>query len=258
VIALMVTAVSCCATLIGGWVAMRAQDRRHLVLGVAAGVLLGVVAFDLLPEALAGDPTEVFHVPAPLLTFALGFLALHVIERSVAVHRGHEGEYGAHGHGHERAPSEGRHGGGNQQNVGLLAGGALVAHSVMDGFGIGAAFQAATAIGVAVAIAVVAHDFADGFNTYTITSLYGNARRRAVTLLILDAIAPIVGASITLLVDIPAHALALYLGFFAGFLLYLATADILPEAHSQHNNRLTLACTVAGVGAMWLVIGLAG
>ena len=247
-VALAVTAVSCCATLIGGWVAMRAQDRRHLVLGVAAGVLLGVVAFDLLPEALAGEPDDVFHVPAPLLTFALGFLTLHVIERSVAVHRGHEGEYGAHGHAH----------GHGQQNVGLLAGSALVAHSVMDGFGIGAAFQAATAIGVAVAIAVVAHDFADGFNTYTITSLYGNARRRAITLLVLDALAPIVGASITLLIDIPERALALYLGFFAGFLLYLATADILPEAHSQHGNRLTLACTLVGVGVMWLVIGLAG
>jgi zinc transporter ZupT len=49
----------------------------------------------------------------------------------------------------------------------------------------------------------------------------------------------------------------LYLGYFAGFLLYLATADILPEAHARHPSRLTLACTVAGAGFMWLVVGLA-
>ena len=30
------------------------------------------------------------------------------------------------------------------------------------------------------------HDFADGFNTYTITSLYGNDRRRTLTLLVAD------------------------------------------------------------------------
>jgi len=42
-----------------------------------------------------------------------------------------------------------------------------------------------------------------------------------------------------------------------GILLYLATSDILPEAHASHPSRLTLACTIAGAGFMWLVIGLA-
>jgi MFS family permease len=101
------------------------------------------------------------------------------------------------------------------------------------------------------------HNFADGFNTYTITSLYGNDRRRALTLLVADALAPVTGAAITLLVTIPQEILGLYLGFLAGVLLYLATSDILPEAHVRHPSRLTLACTVLGVGFMWLVIGLA-
>jgi len=108
-----------------------------------------------------------------------------------------------------------------------------------------------------VAIAVISHDFADGFNTYTITSLYGNNRRRALTLLACDAVAPVTGAAITLAVTIPHHVLGLFLGFFAGILLYLATSDILPEAHASHPSRLTLACTIAGAGFMWLVIGLA-
>ncbi|MGR6915337.1 hypothetical protein ACU635_13920 [[Actinomadura] parvosata] len=43
---------------------------------------------------------------------------------------------------------------------------------------------------MAVAIGVITHDFTDGFNTYTLTLLYGNARRRALTLLTLDALAP--------------------------------------------------------------------
>jgi hypothetical protein len=60
-----------------------------------------------------------------------------------------------------------------------------------------------------VAIAVLSHDFADGFNTYTITSLYGNDRQRALTLLVADALAPVTGAAITLLVTIPQQILAL-------------------------------------------------
>jgi zinc and cadmium transporter len=79
----------------------------------------------------------------------------------------------------------------------------------------------------------------------------------ALTLLACDALAPVTGAAITLAVTISHHVLGFYLGFFAGILLYLATSDILPEAHASHPTRLTLACTVAGAGFMCLVIGLA-
>jgi zinc transporter ZupT len=236
--------------LVGGIVAQRIGDRRHLVLGLAAGLMLGVVGFDLLPEALAMQTGVVFGVPAALLMFVAGFLALHIIERSVAIHRAHEGEYAphAHGHGHAHDPVRG---------IGLTAGAALVGHSVMDGFAIGAAFQAGSTVGIVVAIAVVAHDFADGFNTYTITRMYGNDHGRARLLLGADALAPVIGAAVTLAFTIPSGALGLYLGFFAGFLLYLATSDILPEAHSPHPSTSTLLCTVAGASVMWLVIGLA-
>ncbi|MCX4746429.1 ZIP family metal transporter [Kitasatospora sp. NBC_01287] len=255
--AVLVAAGAFLMTLIGGYVAQRTGDRRHLVLGFAAGLMLGVVAFDLLPEALTEAPEELYGVPRALLMFAAGFLAIHCVERSVAIHRAHEGEYGPHTHAHGHAHPHG-HGKARSEGIGLTAAGALVGHSLMDGFAIGAAFQAGGTVGTVVAIAVVAHDFADGFNTYTVTRLYGNNRRRALTLLFADALAPVTGAAITLAFTIPEHVLGLYLGFFAGFLLYLATSDILPEAHSPHPSRSTLLCTLIGVGFMWLVIGLAG
>lgn len=264
-------------TLLGGLAAGRVGDRRHLLLGLAAGLMLGVVAFDLLPESLEAAGHRLFGVPESLLMFVVGFLVLHVAERSVAIHRAHEQEYAIHEHGHhDVAPHAGGgglvyggarghghgHGHGSTtdgrvEKLGLAAALALCVHSTMDGFAIGAAFQVGNSFGAVVAVAVLAHDFADGFNTYTITRLYGNDRKRALTLLGLDAIAPVLGASITLLVTVPDHVVGIYLGFFAGFLMYLATSDILPEAHSPHPSRSTLACTVAGAGLMWLVVGLA-
>ena len=233
------------STLSGGAVALRARDKLHLVLGLAAGVMLGVVALDLLPEAMSQAHMLVLGVPAVMLTTLAGFFTIHVIERALAIHRGHEGEFGGHAHAH--AP--------RRQAVGLLAGGGLVLHSLLDGVGIGVGFQAGRDVGIAVAVAVIAHDFADGFNTYTITSLYGNDRRRALGLLALDAIAPVVGVAIGTVLPAPHQAIGLYLGYFAGFLLYLATSDILPEAHARHPSRLTLAATVAGAAMMWLVVG---
>ncbi|MCX5344377.1 ZIP family metal transporter [Streptomyces atratus] len=227
-------------TLAGGWVAQRVTDRRHLVLGFAGGLMLGVVGLDLLPEAIgaAGDP--VFGVPAALLLFVGGFLVAHLVERLLAVRRA------AHGAGEERVPQ-----------VGLTAAAAMVGHSLMDGVALGAAFQVGAGMGAAVALAVITHDFADGFNTYTITSLYGNARRKAVLMLFADAVAPLVGAATTLLFTLPEEPLGCYLGFFGGALLYLAAAEILPEAHHEHPARSTLLCTVAGVGLIWLVVGIA-
>lgn len=227
-------------TLAGGWVAQRVTDRRHLVLGLAGGLMLGVVGLDLLPEAVEAAGGAVFGVPAALLLFVGGFLVAHVVERSLAVRQA------AHGAGEQRVPQ-----------VGLTAAAAMVGHSLMDGIALGAAFQVGGGMGAAVALAVITHDFADGFNTYTITSLYGNARRKALLMLYADALAPIVGAATTLLFTLPEELLGCYLGFFGGALLYLAAAEILPEAHHDHPARSTLLCTVAGVGFIWLVVGIA-
>ncbi|MFI6339994.1 ZIP family metal transporter [Streptomyces sp. NPDC050535] len=230
-------------TLAGGWTAQRVTDRRHLVLGLAGGLMLGVVGLDLLPEALHAAGQEVFGVPAALLLFVAGFLLAHLVERLLAARQA------AHG-GEE---SDGR-----APEVGLTAAGAMVGHSAMDGVAIGAAFQVGGGMGLAVALAVIAHDFADGFNTYTITSLYGNDRRKAIMMLVADAAAPVAGAASTLFVTIPERLLGCYLGLFGGVLLYLAAAEILPEAHHEHPARSTVLCTVAGAAFIWLVVGLAG
>ncbi|MGW6461132.1 ZIP family metal transporter [Streptomyces sp. NPDC055078] len=227
-------------TLFGGWTAQRVTDRRHLVLGLAGGLMLGVVGLDLLPEALEAADHRVFGVPQALLLFVGGFLLAHLVERLLAVRQA------AHGAADEKVPQ-----------VGLTAAAAMVGHSLMDGIAIGAAFQVGESMGLTVALAVVAHDFADGFNTYTLASLYGNTRRKAVAMLVADAIAPVVGAASTELFTIPVELLGSYLGFFGGALLYLAAAEILPEAHHTHPARSTLLCTVAGVGFIWLMVGVA-
>jgi ZIP family zinc transporter len=236
-------------TLFGGWTAQRVTDRRHLVLGLAGGLMLGVVGLDLLPEAVSAAGDEIFGVPQALLLFVGGFLVAHLVERLLA------GRQASHGADESEEPAVA---GGRVPQVGLTAAAAMVGHSLMDGIALGAAFQLGGGMGTAVALAVIAHDFADGFNTYTITSLYGNDRRKALTMLLADAVAPVIGAASTLFFTLPGELLGSYLGFFGGALLYLSAAEILPEAHHDHPARSTLLCTVLGVGFIWLVVGFAG
>ncbi|WP_068024628.1 ZIP family metal transporter [Nocardia mexicana] len=240
--AILLSLISFCSTLVGGLVAVRIGDRKRIVLGLAAGVMLGVVAFDLLPDALEESKYTVAGVPGALIAGVVGFFTVHIIEQATAIHVGHENEFGSHTH--------------DFQSVGILAACGLIFHSMLDGLSIGVGFQTGTALGISVAIAVICHDFADGFNAFTIPTLYGNAHRRALLLLWLDALAPVVGAVIGTLIHIPSNLAGLYLGYFAGFLLYLATGDILPEAHAGKPSRLVLLCTVAGAAFMFVVAAL--
>ncbi|TDC87168.1 ZIP family metal transporter [Actinomadura sp. 7K507] len=249
--AVLVSLLAFLMTLVGGLAAMKVRDNRHLVLGLAGGLMLGVVAFDLIPESLEMTRHSPFGVPLPMIGFAAGFLLLHVVEQAVAIHRAHEHEYAPHVHAHA-------HGQGGGGSAGLLAASALVAHSLMDGISIGLGFQSGTEVGIFVALAVIAHDFADGFNTVTAASLNRGDRRPAVALLFADALAPIAGAALGTLVKVPDAVLGPYLGLFAGVLLYLSAAEILPEAHSVHPRVMTLAATGLGLTAVLFIVGLAG
>jgi ZIP family zinc transporter len=142
--------------------------------------------------------------------------------------------------------------------VGVLSAAALAGHSFMDGVGIGLGYQISPRVGAMVALAVIAHDFADGLNTVTLMLAHGNPRGRALAALATDAAAPVAGAASTLLFHLPPFALALYLGFFAGFLLYIGASDILPEAHSERSSALTILLTCLGTGFVYVVSRIAG
>jgi ZIP family zinc transporter len=230
------------STLLGGLFALRNTNRLHLVLGFTAGVILGVVAFDILPETAHLSRATGTSFSTPMVALAAGFLFFHVIEKSILVHDAHESEYAHHSH-----PA-----------VGLASALALSGHSLTDGIAIGLAFQVNSSTGLTVALAVIGHDFADGINTTALMLAHGNSRRRSLALLLLDAVAPVIGAASTLFYTVPDRDLLLYLGAFAGFLLYIGASDILPEAHADHPSQLTLIMTILGTALMWVLIRAIG
>lgn len=242
--ALLLSLATFASTLGGGLLALRFRDRLHYVLGFTAGVLLAVVAFDILPEIFGLAQEHGFDATQAMVTLVIGFLLFHGLEKFLLVHHVHEADYAVHRH----------------PQVGMLSALALVGHSFMDGVGLGLAFQVSQSVGIAVAVAIVAHDFSDGLNTVSLMLRHGNPSRRAMAMLVLDAIAPVLGAASTLIFQVPPLGLMLYLGFFAGFLLYIGVADILPEAHSGASPATALkliGLTCLGAAFAFGVLGLA-
>lgn len=234
---LLLAFLTFCSTLVGGLTALHHRGNLHKLLGYTAGVILGVVSFDLLPEIFK-SLQQLHHTPTgAMIALMVGFLLFHIVEKSILLHHAHEDEYESHHHPH----------------VGVASALALSGHSFLDGVGIGLGFQAGTAVGITVAIAVLAHDFSDGLNTVALMLVNKNNRRQAFGMLLLDAVAPVLGALTTLIVRIPQNNLILYLGFFAGFLLYIGASEILPEAHSKHSSYFTIFMTVFGAVSIFVV-----
>ena len=219
------------STFLGGLFSIKNKDRLHLVLGFTAGVLLGVVSFDIFPEIISGVIRTGMKPVAPMIALVLGFLIFHILEKSIMLHHSHEDEYADHKH----------------PQVGVFSALALAGHSFMDGVGIGLGFKVSPAVGIIVAIAVISHDFTDGMNTVSLMLTNKNSVSKTRWFLFLDAITPVLGVLSTFLFTVSDHFLVLYLGFFAGFLLYIGASDILPEAHSKHSSWKTIALTVFGV-----------
>ena len=212
------------ATLLGGFFALSLRGRQGLVLGFSAGAVIGVAFFDLLPEALSlGD----FRM---LGAAAAGFFLYLLFDRLVM-----------------------RHGNPARGFVGATS---LSAHSLLDGFGIGIAFQAGHDAGLVVSAAVLAHDFADGLNTVNIVTKNGGARAQALRWLVIDAIAPLLGAGISLFFSLRADLLGLLLAGLAGFFLYIGAVDLLPESQRAPQRLWSGFATLLGALFLYAVARL--
>ena len=225
------------STFLGGLFAIKFRDKLHAIMAFAAGVLLGVVGFDVFPEIIEQIKVNDFEPLPVMAALVIGFLIFHILEKTILIHYAHEADYTEHKHPH----------------VGVLSALALAGHSFMDGVGIGFGFQISPAIGALVAVAVISHDFTDGMNTVTLMLRHKNTVSRSKAFLLVDSLAPILGAASTFLFKPSAHFLTLYLGFFAGFLLYIGASDILPEAHSKQSSYKLIGLTLLGTLFIFIV-----
>ena len=240
-IAIVLAAVTVGSTTLGGSVALRSKDRFHLVLGLAAGLLLGLVGFDLLPEVFVGGGLHLGKIPLVAIAFVAGFLFLHFFEQLAGGHEPAESEY-AHEHTHYG------------DAAGAAGAFAMAIHVFFDGVGLAVAYKVNSSLGIAVFLALLVHAFSDGLNTVSMLVKNGSWTNKAKYLLGVDAVARIGGASLGTYLAISDQWLNVYLALFAGFVIYIATSHILPEAHSRHPSRVTMLATLAGVGIMWAVV----
>jgi zinc transporter ZupT len=235
--AFILSVVTFLTTLAGGLFAFKFRDRLHYIISFTAGVLVAVVVFDIIPEIFGITSSFNLSITPPLIALLVGFMVIHFLEKIAALHHTHEEEYADHRH----------------PMVGLVSAGGLAFHSFLDGIGIGLGFQVNFNVGVLITVAVLAHDFCDGLNTVSLMLVNKNTNRKTFILLLIDALAPVLGVLLTFFVSISEEGIVLYLGFFAGFLLYIGAADLLPEAHSKRSSYKLIGLTALGMIVIFVI-----
>jgi zinc transporter ZupT len=229
--AIVLSVITCFSTVFGGVFAARYRRNIGILGAFAAGVLITTSLLDILPQTFKLATSANVDLEVVMALTVVGFLFLYIISRLISEHVfSKDGEY-----------VEVKHPLG-----GVFATSELSVHSFIDGLAIGFGLEADIHVGIIIAFAVICHDFTDGLSTVTVMLNSGNSLKNSLRMLFLDAIAPVLGAVVTLFLQLPSYYIVLLLPFFAGGFLYLGASDLLPQAHVENPATLTVITCTAG------------
>jgi len=222
--------------------ALLSRFTQHL-LSLAAGALLATAFMRLLPEAF--EQSAVAGVSAQVLfaVLLMGLIFFFLLDKAELWHHGHE-----HGHSHsEVAHTHHHHTGGSWA---VLLGDSV--HAFGDGILIAAAFVSDSRLGVAAALAVMAHEVPHHVGDLVVLrQSLGNAKAALIKLSLSGSVTALGGLIGYLLVGALEEYLPLFLVVAASSFIYVALADLIP----QLQKRLSPTETAAQVA--WLFAGIA-
>jgi zinc and cadmium transporter len=242
--------------------ALLSRFTQHL-LSLAAGALLATAFMRLLPEAF--EQSAVAGVSAQILfaVLLMGLMFFFLLDKAELWHHGHEHGHShemdevrdqSHGHEHHdhaHSRSETAH---NHHHTGgswaVLLGDSV--HAFGDGILIAAAFVADSRLGVAAALAVMAHEVPHHVGDLVVLrQSLGNAKAALIKLSLSGGVTALGGLIGYLLVGALEEYLPLFLVVAASSFIYVALADLIPQLQKRLSPRQT-AAQVA-----WLFAGIA-
>lgn len=200
----------------------------------AAGVLLSAAFVSLLPEALEQND----NYSAILLTTLIAFLVFFFLERFLQVFHHH--------HEHEEKKKK-------SSSTLIVIGDTL--HNALDGVAIGAAFLVSPATGIVAAIAVALHEIPQEIGDFGLLLKNGMKKKRVILVNVISALATTITAVIVFGFGSEESVFVPYvLAITAGFFIYIAASDIIPELHEQSKSKYDLRPWFLLLGALLIII----
>jgi len=226
---------SICSVGVAGLLLLLKGERLSLVTGglipYAIGTLLGAAFLGMIPHALLRLPSA-----SILPTVLFGIILFYLLEKFALWRHCHEQPCDVH----------------TRAGTMILLGDSL--HNFVDGVAIAAAFAESVSLGVAVSMAVIAHEVPQEVGDFAILLKSGYSRFQALLFNLLSSLAALFGAVMTyFLLPIVQSLVPYLLSISAASFIYVALADLVPGRRVTGGLRSLaweLPLMVLGIGTI--------
>lgn len=225
-------------SLIGALILFRNKDQASKVVQYAtpfaAGVLLAAAFTGLLPEAIeqSNDASGI------LLAAFVSFMLFFFLERFLQVFHHH--------HEHEERKKK--------SSTALIVIGDTL-HNALDGVAIGAAFLINAPTGIVAAFAVAFHEVPQEIGDFGLLLKNGVKKKKVIIINVVSALATTVTAVVIFGFGNGESEIVPYLlAITAGFFIYIAASDIIPEIHAKSTEKFDLRPWMLLLGAITIMI----
>jgi len=209
----------------------RLKNALILLIGFAAGGLIGGAFLHLLPEAL--EQAESFRV---FLYLILGFIAFFVLERYLYWRHCHNGVCTVHAFTYLNLIGDG-------------------IHNFTDGLIIGTSFLVSVRFGAITSLVIIMHEIPQEIGDFGVLVYGGFTRFRALYYNFICALSCVAGTIVGYLVSENVVSLSpVLLPFTAGGFIYIAACDLVPELHKQPDAKKGLFSMVAFLSGILFIV----
>lgn len=203
-----------------------------IIVGFAAGSLIGSAFLHLLPEAAEKSSSQ------SLFLYALiGFTVFFLMEKYFYWRHCHNGVCEAHAFTYLNLIGDG-------------------IHNFVDGMVIAASFVTDTRLGVITTLVVIFHEIPQEIGDFSILIYGGFSKKKALVCNFICGLTAVVGAILGYFLSEAISNFSVFLiAFTAGGFIYIASSDLIPEMHKHADTRganISFAAFILGLAFMFI------
>lgn len=217
-------------TTIGGIIGVTFKNTSNkflsFILEFAAGLMISIVCFDLIPEAL-----ELSSLTYTLIGIVIGVICMIICDNVIK----------------DKCNTKRVSRTNSLLKTGIVVGIGLALHNFPEGLAIGSGFGASIKLGYSLAIAILLHDIPEGISMSVPMRYGGMNKTKVVVYTLLSGVTTGVGAFFgALLGTIGAGVISICLSFAAGAMLYIVSGELIPESKNLYKGRFASLGNILG------------
>lgn len=211
--------------IIGATLKLKSNKFLSFILEFAAGLMLAIVCFELIPEAMA-----ISGIINVIIGIVIGVLIMFICDHIIN-----------YKYAKKKIESN------SLLKTGIIVGIGLAIHNFPEGLAIGSGFESSMKLGLSLAIAICLHDIPEGISMAVPMKSGGMKSGKVILYTILSGITTGIGAFFGSILGIVSEGLiSMCLAFAAGAMLYIVSGELIPESNKIYRGRFASIGNIIG------------